>query len=60
MGELLCSIEEQRKPSIDAERNASAGPIISAETSSIAVLVVPTDEEGAIARHVAAVVGGDA
>ena len=37
-------------------RNSSAGPIISAAGSSITVLVVPTDEEGAIARHVATVV----
>ena len=42
--------------SVDPERNASAGPLISATGSAIAVLVVPTDEEGAIARHVATVV----
>ena len=42
--------------SIDQERNRSAGPVISAAGSAISVLVVPTDEEGAIARHVAAVV----
>ena len=42
--------------SIDQEHNGSAGPVISAAGSAISVLVVPTDEEGAIARHVAAVV----
>ena len=46
--------------SIDAERNASAGSVISADGSAIAVLVVPTDEEGAIAHHVAAVVAAAA
>ena len=44
--------------SVDADRNTSAEPIISADGAAIAVLVVPTDEEGAIARHVAAVVQG--
>ena len=43
--------------SIDAERNASGESMISTESSPIAVMVVPTDEEGAIARQVAAVVG---
>ena len=44
--------------SIDAERNTSGVPVISATSSPIAVAVVPTDEEGAIARQVAGVVGG--
>lgn len=41
---------------IDADRNTSGVPVISTAASPIAVMVVPTDEEGAIARQVAAVV----
>lgn len=37
---------------VDAKANAAHKPVISAEGSRIAVRVIPTDEEGMIARHV--------
>ncbi len=43
--------------SIDPERNASGESVISTVTSPIDVMVVPTDEEGTIARQVAGVAG---
>jgi acetate kinase len=36
---------------IDPSRNDARAEIISTDTSAVAVLVVPTDEEGVIARH---------
>ena len=42
---------------LDESRNWSGEEWISAETSRVAVLVVPTDEEKMIARHTAALLG---
>jgi acetate kinase len=42
---------------IDPERNRSHGPVISSDRASVAVLVVPTDEEGEIARQTAEAAG---
>jgi acetate kinase len=36
---------------LEAVRNAEAGPVISAEASSVAVRIVPSQEEKQIARH---------
>jgi acetate kinase len=41
---------------LDAARNAAGGPLISADGSTLAAWVVPTDEERVIARHARAVV----
>jgi acetate kinase len=41
---------------LDADANASGGPLISTRESRIAVYVVPTDEELMIARHTLALV----
>ena len=38
---------------LDADRNASNAPIISADTSDVVVRVIPTDEEMMIARYTA-------
>jgi acetate kinase len=38
---------------IDLERNQRSEGLISADNSSVAVWVIPTDEEGLIARHTA-------
>jgi acetate kinase len=40
---------------LDTERNAAGAGRISADGSSVAAWVVPTDEEGMIARHTRAV-----
>jgi acetate kinase len=36
---------------IDAAKNAANAEVISTPASKVAVLVVPTDEEGVIAQH---------
>lgn len=41
---------------LDPTRNARDDPIVSAEAARVAVLVVPTDEEGEIARQAAEVI----
>ncbi len=43
---------------LDPDRNARHASIVSTDASPIAVVVMPTDEEAAIARHTAAVVAG--
>jgi acetate kinase len=35
---------------VDGERNAVNGPVISPDGAAVSVLVIPTDEEGVIAR----------
>ena len=40
---------------LDGERNRRNGPLISADTSRLPVLVIPTDEELMIAEHTLAV-----
>jgi acetate kinase len=42
---------------LDAEANRSGGPTISSAASRIRALVVPTDEEAMIARHVIDLIG---
>jgi acetate kinase len=44
--------------SVDGERNRRGEVVVSPEGAAVAVMVVPTDEELAIARQTAAVVGG--
>lgn len=41
---------------VDADRNAGGGPVISADSSAVTVLVVPTDEELEMATQAAALV----
>jgi acetate kinase len=43
---------------IDQDRNAANDDVISTDRSTVAVLVVPTDEDAMIARHSAAIVSG--
>jgi acetate kinase len=43
---------------LDAAANAAGGPLIHAADSRLALAVVPTDEEGTIARHTLAVLKG--
>ncbi len=42
---------------LDGARNAAGGPRISADGARLSAWVVPTDEEGMIARHMAEVLG---
>jgi acetate kinase len=46
--------------SVDDDRNGRGEVVVSAEGAAVAVMVVPTDEELAIARQTAAVVGATA
>jgi len=44
---------------LDSGRNARSEPIITAEESRVPVRVIPTDEEGVVARHTARLIFGE-
>jgi acetate kinase len=44
---------------LDAARNAASAPLISSNASAVVVRVMATEEERMIARHTAALLGGD-
>ncbi len=54
--EQVCGNMESLGIELDAKRNASNQAIISADSSQVKVLVIPTDEEAMIARDTALVV----
>ncbi len=53
---LACRGLEALGIAVDEDRNARSDTIVSTDTSPVAVLVVATDEELAIARHTAALI----
>src|SRR5437868_1772938 len=44
---------------LDPGRNARSEPVITADGSRVSVRVIPTDEEGVVARHTARLIFGE-
>ena len=53
----VCADQAWLGLTLDPARNAAGGPVISAEASDVEARVIHTDEEGMIARHMAALLG---